>query len=153
MAAEVRLILDDGSAYPYAGTVEFSEVTVDPQTGTVTLRARFPNPEGLLLPGMFARARFAQSSVSNAFLVPQIALTRDQKGTAQVYVLEKGNKAVARTVAAERTLGDNWVVTSGLRAGDRVITHGLGKLRPGQTVKPSPERTAPAGKSIPKRAG
>jgi membrane fusion protein (multidrug efflux system) len=142
MTAEVRLKLDDGSTYAYPGTVEFSEVTADPQTGTVTLRARFPNPEGLLLPGMFARASFAQSSVSNAFLVPQVALTRDPKGNAQVYVLSKDNKAIARPVTAEQTLGNDWVVTAGLRPGDKVITQGLGKLKPGQAVKPVPE-TAP----------
>lgn len=142
MTAEVRLKLDDGSTYAYPGSVEFSEVTVDPQTGTVTLRARFPNPEGLLLPGMFARASFAQSTVSNAYLVPQVALTRDPKGNAQVYVLSKDNKAVARPVTAEQTLGNNWVVTAGLRPGDKVITQGLGKLKPGQPVKPVPE-TAP----------
>lgn len=139
MTAEVRLKLDDGSTYAHSGTVEFSEVTVDPGTGTVTLRARFPNPEGLLLPGMFVRASFAQSSVSSAFLVPQVALTRDAKGNAQVYVLSKDNKAIARPVTAEQTIGENWVVSSGLAPGDRVITQGLGKLRAGQPVKPVPE--------------
>lgn len=144
MAAEVRLKLDDGTTYAYPGSVEFSEVTVDPQTGTVTLRARFPNPDGLLLPGMFARASFAQATASNAFLVPQVALIRDPKGNAQVYVLSKDNKAVAREVIAEQTIGENWVVTSGLKAGDKVITQGLGKLKPGQPVKPVVE-TAPQG--------
>jgi membrane fusion protein (multidrug efflux system) len=139
MAAEVRLKLDDGTDYELPGTVEFSEVTSDPATGTVTLRARFPNPQGLLLPGMFARARIAQASIANAFLVPQIALTRNPMGVAQVFVVGPGNTAEARTVTAERTLGDKWVVTAGLKDGDRIITQGLGKARAGKPVKPVPE--------------
>lgn len=142
VTAPVRLLLDDGSDYGFAGTLEFSEVTADPQTGTVTLRARFPNPQGLLLPGMFVRARLAQSSQANAFLVPQAALSRDARGQAQVYLLGAGNKAVPRTVTATTTRGPDWVVTSGLKAGERLITQGLGKMRPGQPVKPVPE-TAP----------
>jgi membrane fusion protein, multidrug efflux system len=142
LTAQVRLKLDDGSTYGHTGTVEFSEVTVDPSTGTVTLRALFPNPEGLLLPGMFARASFAQSQVSNAFLVPQVALTRDAKGNAQVYLVGKDNKAVLRNVTAERTLGDSWIVTSGLSEGDRVITQGLNRVKVGQAIKPVPDSTA-----------
>lgn len=148
-AAEVRLKLDDGSTYGHTGSVEFSEVTVDPQTGTVTLRARFPNPEGLLLPGMFVRASFAQATLSNAFLVPQSALTRDPKGNAQVYIVGKDNKAIVRPVTAGQTMGSNWVVTGGLSAGDKVITQGIGKLRPGETVKPVLE-TAP---QVPRTGG
>jgi membrane fusion protein (multidrug efflux system) len=142
LTAEVRLSLDDGSDYGYAGSVEFSEVTVEPSTGTVTMRARFPNPQGLLLPGMFVRARFAQAQVANAFLVPQVAVTRDAKGNAEVFLLGPGNKAVVRTVTAEHTQGDNWIVTAGLRDGDRVITQGTGKVKPGRPVKPVPD-TAP----------
>ncbi|MDE2597770.1 MAG: efflux RND transporter periplasmic adaptor subunit [Sphingomonadales bacterium] len=159
MVAEVRLKLDDGSDYGFAGTVEFSEVTVEPASGSVTLRARFPNPQGLLLPGMFARASFAQASQGNVFLVPQAALTRDPKGNAQVYVVGAGNKAEARTVTADRTLGDAWVVSAGLKDGDRVITQGIGKLRPGQPVKPVPEsapqrlRTSPPGGAPAGKAG
>lgn len=139
MTAEVRLRLEDGSDYSLPGAVEFSEVTADPSTGTVTLRARFPNPDGLLLPGMFVRARFAQAQVSDAFLVPQVALTRDAKGNAQVYVVGPGNKAVPRTVVADHTQGDFWIVTQGLKRGDRVIIQGLGKVRANQPVKPVPE--------------
>jgi membrane fusion protein (multidrug efflux system) len=139
LSAEVRLKLDDGSTYDYPGTVEFSEVTVEPSTGTVTMRARFPNPQGLLLPGMFVRASFAQSQVANAFLVPEVAVTRDAKGNAEVYLVGPGNKAVIRQVTAERTLGDSWIVTAGLRNGDRVITQGLGKVKANQPVKPVPE--------------
>lgn len=141
MIAAVRLKLDDGSTYAYPGSVEFSEVTVDPSTGTVTLRARFPNPEGLLLPGMFARASFAQSTVSNAFLVPQVALLRDAKGQAQVYLVGKDNKAVLRNVTAEQTLGADWIVTKGIAKGDKVITQGVGRLKPGQAIAPKPDTT------------
>jgi membrane fusion protein (multidrug efflux system) len=141
MTAEVKLKLDDGSGYALPGTVEFSEVTVDPATGTVTLRARFPNPDGLLLPGLCVRASFAEATVSNAFLVPQAALTRDAKGAAQVYVVGQDNKAVVRPVVAERTIGDDWVITSGLDNGDKVITQGLGKLKAGKPVKPVPDTT------------
>jgi membrane fusion protein (multidrug efflux system) len=136
--AEVHLKLEDGSDYGYVGSVEFSEVTVDPTTGTVTLRARFPNPQGLLLPGMFVRADFAQASDPNAFLIPQTAVTRDPKGNAQVYVLSADNKAIPRNITTSRTIGVNWVVTGGLKQGDKVITEGIGKLKPNQPVKPVP---------------
>jgi membrane fusion protein (multidrug efflux system) len=149
LSAEVRLKLDDGSDYGMAGRVEFSEVTSDPATGTVTLRARFANPQGLLLPGMFVRATFAQASQAGAFLVPQVALSRDANGMAQVYVVGPDNKAIRRAVATERTQGDAWVVTGGLKDGDRIITQGLGKVRPGQPVKPVPEG-APQGGGKPK---
>jgi membrane fusion protein (multidrug efflux system) len=138
MRAEVRLKLEDGSDYGYVGSVEFSEATVDPSTGTVTLRARFPNPQGLLLPGMFVRTEFAQSSDPNAFLVPQVAVIRDPQGNAQVYVLSADNKAIARNITTSRTAGTNWVVTGGLNRGDKVITEGLGRLKAGQPVKPVP---------------
>jgi membrane fusion protein (multidrug efflux system) len=157
MLAEVRLKLDDGSDYGFVGTVEFSEVTVDPATGSVTLRARFPNAQGLLLPGMFVHASFAQASQANVYLVPQVALTRDPKGNAQVYVLGEGGKAVPRPVTAERTQGEDWVVTAGLKDGDRVITQGIGKLRPNQPVKAvpeaSPQRTAPRPAAPPATSG
>jgi membrane fusion protein (multidrug efflux system) len=139
--AEVHLKLEDGSDYGYVGKVEFSEVTVDPTTGTVTLRARFPNPQGLLMPGMFVRATFAQAVNNKAFLVPQTAVTRDPKGNAQVYLVGPGNKAVPRSVTATQTVGVNWVVTAGLNPGDKVISEGLGKLKANQPVKPVPAGT------------
>jgi membrane fusion protein (multidrug efflux system) len=140
--ARVRLQLEDGSDYGQVGTVEFSEVVVDPATGTVTLRARFPNPQGLLLPGMFVRASFAQAIDQRAFLVPQPAVSRDAKGNATLYVVGPGNRAVQRQVTAERTEGQYWVVTSGLRPGDRVITQGLlPTLRPNAAVRPVPAQT------------
>jgi membrane fusion protein (multidrug efflux system) len=136
--AVVRLKLGDGSDYGQTGTVEFSEAVVDQATGTVTLRARFPNPQGLLLPGMFVRASFAQAINTRAFLVPQQAVTRDPKGNATVMVVGPGDKAVQRTVTAQRVQGPYWVVTAGLKEGDRVITQGLSKLRAGQGIKPVP---------------
>jgi membrane fusion protein, multidrug efflux system len=140
--AGVRLKLEDGSDYSMTGVIQFSEVVVDPGTGTVTLRARFPNPQGVLLPGMFVRALFAQSVNTSAFLVPQQAVTRDPQGNATVLVVGPNNRAVQRKVTAERTQGAFWVVTEGLNPGDRVITQGLGRARPGQPVKPVPA-TAP----------
>jgi membrane fusion protein, multidrug efflux system len=140
--AGVRLKLEDGSDYSMTGVIQFSEVVVDPGTGTVTLRARFPNPQGVLLPGMFVRALFAQSVNTSAFLVPQQAVTRDPQGNATVLVVGPNNRAVQRKVTAERTQGAFWVVTEGLNPGDRVITQGLGRARPGQPVRPVPA-TAP----------
>lgn len=139
--AQVTISLEDGSEYPRAGTVEFTEVMVDPDTGTVTLRARFPNPDGLLLPGMFVRARFAQSINTRAFLVPQQALARDAKGQATVYVVGPNNVATQRLVTAVQTQGTDWVVTNGLNPGDKVITQGINKLRPNAPIKPVPAST------------
>jgi membrane fusion protein (multidrug efflux system) len=137
--AQVRLRLEDGSDYGQTGSVEFAEVVVDQATGSVTLRARFPNPQGLLLPGMFVQASFAQAINTRAFLIPQPAVTRDPKGGATLFVVGPENKAVQRQVTAERTQGQFWVVTSGLRPGDRVITQGLlTTLRPGAAVRPVP---------------
>ena len=139
--AKVRLSLEDGTDYGYTGTLEFSEALVDPQTGTVTLRARFPNPDGLLLPGMFVRARIVQSINQRAILVPQPAVSRDPKGNATVIVVGPGNKAVQKTVTADRAQGAYWVVTKGLNPGDKVVTQGLSKLQPGQPINPVPSDT------------
>ena len=139
--AEVHLKLDDGSDYGQTGSVEFSEVVVDQTTGTVTLRARFANPQGILLPGMFVRATFAQGINRNAFLVPQQGVSRDPKGNATVILVGPGNKAVQRSVTAERSQGANWVVTAGLNRGDKLIVQGLSKLKPGQRVAPVPANT------------
>jgi membrane fusion protein (multidrug efflux system) len=148
-AAVVRLRLEDGTEYGQTGTVEFSEVMVNENTGTVTLRARFPNPQGVLLPGMFVRASFAQAIDTQAFLVPQAGLSRDPRGNATVYVVGPGNRAVARTVVAARTEGANWVVTQGLAAGDKVIVQGTANLRPDAEIRPVPY-TAPQRIEAPK---
>ncbi|WP_432768812.1 MAG: efflux RND transporter periplasmic adaptor subunit [Sphingopyxis sp.] len=136
--ASVRLRLEDGSAYGFAGTVEFSEATVNEATGTVTLRARFPNPKGLLLPGMFVTAMFEQAVDPTAILVSQQAVQRDFDGSAIVYLVGKDNKAVRRKIETTRTVGGSWIVTGGLRAGDRVITQGVGNLRDGADIRPVP---------------
>jgi len=137
-STQVRLKLEDGSDYGYTGTVEFSEVMVNESTGTVTLRARFPNPQHVLLPGMFVQAQFTQAVDPSVFLVPQAAVQRDIGGDAFVFVVGAGNKAERRKVAADRTFGTNWVVSSGLRPGDKVITQGTNNLRSGAPVKPVP---------------
>jgi membrane fusion protein (multidrug efflux system) len=124
----VHLKLEDGSDYGFVGHVQFSEISVDESTGTVTLRASFPNPKGLLLPGMFVKAVFDQATQPNAFLIPQPAIQRDFDGSAFVYVVGPENKAARRKVAADRTYGTNWIVTSGLKPGDKVITQGLANL-------------------------
>lgn len=143
----VRLKLEDGSEYGYAGVIQFSEVMVNEATGTVTLRARFPNPQGQLLPGMFVKATFAQATDPNAFLVPIAAVQRDFGGDAIIYVVGKGDKVERRTVKADRTLGDNWVVTEGLRNGDKLITQGTANLKQGMPVKAvpasAPQKVAP----------
>jgi membrane fusion protein (multidrug efflux system) len=113
-------------------------MTVNEATGTVTLRARFPNPKGLLLPGMFVTALFEQAVQPNAILVPQPALQRDFDGSAFVYLAGKDDKVVRRKVATTRTSGTNWVVSAGLKAGDRVITQGVGTLKTGMAIRPVP---------------
>ena len=156
--AQVRLKLPDGSFYGYTGTVEFSQVLVDQATGTVTVRARFPNAQSLLLPGMFVTAQFSQAINTSAFLVPQSAVSRDPRGSATVWVVGPGNRAVQRVVVAERTQGQYWVVTQGLASGEKVITQGTGNLRDGAQIKPVPASApqpikAPPPGSAPSRAG
>jgi membrane fusion protein (multidrug efflux system) len=142
-SAAVRLTLEDGSDYPLTGHVEFAEPVVDPNTGTVTLRAAFANPQGLLLPGMYVRTRLAQAAAPNAILAPQQAVSRDPRGNATVYLVGPGDKAVLRTVKADRTIGDKWLVTSGLEVGDKVIVEGLDKVKPNQPLHPVPAGSAP----------
>lgn len=136
--ASVRLKLEDGSDYGQTGTIQFSEVVVDPATGTVTLRARFPNPQGVLLPGMFVRAVFAQAVDTHAFLVPQAAVSRNPQGKPVLYIVGPGNKAIQKEVRADATQGAFWVVTGGLSSGDKVITQGTSKVRTNEPVKPVP---------------
>jgi membrane fusion protein (multidrug efflux system) len=137
-STQVRLKLEDGTDYGYAGSVEFSEVMVNESTGTVTLRARFPNPQNVLLPGMFVQALFTQAVDQGVFLVPQAALQRDIGGDAFVFLVGKGNKVERRKVVAERTFGTDWVVTSGLQPGDKVITQGTNNLRSAAPIRPVP---------------
>ncbi len=141
-STSVRLRLEDGSRYGFAGTVQFSDVTVNEATGTVTLRARFPNPKGVLLPGMFVTAMFDQAVNPSAILLPQPAVQRDFDGSAFVYLVGKDNKAVRRKIVADRTSGANWVVTEGLKPGERVISQGIGNLRQGAAIRPVPASSA-----------
>lgn len=140
-AAQVRLKLPDGSIYGYTGTVEFSEVIVNQGTGTVTIRARFSNPQSILLPGMFVTAQFAQAVQTSAILVPQQAISRDPQGNATLFVVGPGNRAVQRTVQADRTQATDWVVTGGLAPGEKVITQGTANLKDGDPIKPVPQST------------
>ncbi len=134
-AAKVKLVLEDGSLYPIEGKLEFSEVSVDQTTGSVTLRAVFPNPDHTLLPGMFVHARLQSGVAENAILVPQQGITRDLKGTPTALVVNADNKVESRTLVANRTIGSDWLVEKGLNAGDRVITEGLQYVKPGAEVK------------------
>ena len=136
--AEVRLRLEDGSEYAHPGTLQFAEATVDPSTGSVTLRARFDNPEALLLPGMYVRAIVAQSEQESAILAPQAGVNRDPKGNATALLVGSDGKVVQRDIELGRTVGDAWLVEKGLAAGDRLIVEGTGKVRPGQPVHPVP---------------
>jgi len=160
-STQVRLKLEDGSDYGYTGTVQFSEVMVNESTGTVTLRAKFPNPQNILLPGMFVQALFTSAVDPNVFLVPQAALQRDIGGDAYVFIVGAGNKAERRKVVADRTFGADWVVSGGLRPGDKVITQGTANLKSGAPIKPVPAsapqkitpRAAGAGGQGPERRG
>jgi len=133
-AAKVKLTLEDNSQYPIDGKLEFSEVSVDQSTGSVTLRAVFPNPNHTLLPGMFVHARLQSGVNEQAILVPQQGVTRDLKGTPTALVVNQDNKVELRTLVATRTSGTDWVVDKGLSAGDRVITEGLQYVKPGAQV-------------------
>ena len=134
---DVELIMEDGSVYPHKGTLQFSEVTVDPSTGSVTLRAKFPNPEKLLLPGMYVRAEVVEGVKSDAILAPQRGVSRNTKGEPTAMVVSKNNTVESRVLKVERTLGANWLVTDGLADGDQLIVEGLQKIRPGAPVAAS----------------
>jgi membrane fusion protein (multidrug efflux system) len=147
--AKVTLKLDDGSDYPVPGTLQFAEVTVDETTGTVLLRAIFPNHDHLLLPGMYVREELREGMDEHALLVPQQGLSRNTHGDATVMLVGADNKATLRVVQTARMIGQNWLVTSGVAAGDKVIVDGLQQLRPGTVVQASEAtdvaQDAPAG--------
>ncbi|EAA3795979.1 multidrug efflux RND transporter periplasmic adaptor subunit AcrA [Salmonella enterica] len=133
--AKVDLVTSDGIKFPQSGTLEFSDVTVDQTTGSITLRAIFPNPDHTLLPGMFVRARLQEGTKPTALLVPQQGVTRTPRGDATVLVVGADNKVETRQIVARQAIGDKWLVTDGLKAGDRVVVSGLQKVRPGAQVK------------------
>ncbi len=137
-SAKVQLLLDDGTTYSQPGNLEFSDVSVSPTAGTVTLRAVFPNPDGLLLPGMFVRARIVKAKVDQAILVPQGAVTLNARGGASVLIAGADGKAHAQKVVAAEMLGPNWRIASGLNPGDKVIVEGAMRLKDGGAIKASP---------------
>ncbi|HCF4731916.1 TPA: multidrug efflux RND transporter periplasmic adaptor subunit MexA [Pseudomonas aeruginosa] len=137
-AAKVSLKLEDGSQYPLEGRLEFSEVSVDEGTGSVTIRAVFPNPNNELLPGMFVHAQLQEGVKQKAILAPQQGVTRDLKGQATALVVNAQNKVELRVIKADRVIGDKWLVTEGLNAGDKIITEGLQFVQPGVEVKTVP---------------
>jgi membrane fusion protein (multidrug efflux system) len=134
--ADVELILEDGTVYPLAGTLKFAEVSVDQSTGTVALRAQFPNPDKLLLPGMFVRARLQEGVRENALLVPQQAVVRDSRGAPSAWVLAADNSVHLRELQTLRTVGNAWLIGGGLAPGEQVVVEGLQRIRSGIVVKP-----------------
>ncbi|UQY33124.1 efflux RND transporter periplasmic adaptor subunit [Pseudomonas fulva] len=134
-AAKVQLRLEDGSTYEHEGTLEFAEVSVDEGTGSVTMRAVFPNPDHTLLPGMFVHARLPAGVNKEAILAPQQGVTRNSKGDPTALVVNAENKVELRQIKAERTAGNRWLVLDGLKSGDKLITEGLQFVQPGAEVK------------------
>jgi membrane fusion protein (multidrug efflux system) len=133
-AARVKLVLEDGSEYAEVGNLEFSEVSVDPGTGSVTLRAVFPNPKHDLLPGMFVHAQLQAGISAEAILAPQQGVTRNLKGQPTALIVNQDNQVELRVLQAERTVGNQWLINQGLNAGDRLITEGLQFVKPGMQV-------------------
>ncbi|WP_408887067.1 efflux RND transporter periplasmic adaptor subunit [Kozakia baliensis] len=140
-AASVGLTLEDDSQYEHKGALKLSEVVVDPSTGTLVMRAQFPNPDHLLLPGMYVHAQIAEGVNPNAITVPQVALQRNSKGDPYVLVLTGEDKVAICLVQVDRAVGGDWLISKGLKEGDRVIFEGIQKIRPGAKVKPV-EQTA-----------
>jgi len=134
----VRLIMDDGTEYPLKGNLKFRDVTVDPATGSVILRIVFPNPKGILLPGMFVRAVVQEGVKKKAIMVPQQAVSRDPKGNPLVLIVDKQSKVQQRQLTLDRAIGNEWLVSSGLEQGDQVIVEGIVKVKPGIPVKVVP---------------
>jgi membrane fusion protein (multidrug efflux system) len=139
---KVKLFLEDGSEYPLAGTLQFRDVTVDPTTASVILRVVFPNPKGVLLPGMFVRALVREGIKEKAILIPQQAVSRDPKGNPLALVVDARDKVSQRMLTLDRAIGDKWLVNTGLESGDRVIVEGMQKVRPGASVKVVPFEAA-----------
>ncbi|MFZ7127585.1 MAG: efflux RND transporter periplasmic adaptor subunit [Desulfobacterales bacterium] len=134
----VRLVMEDGADYPHEGSFQFRDVTVDPTTGSVILRVVFPNPDGMLLPGMFVRAVMKEGVDEAAILIPQQSVARDPKGNPTALVVDAGDTVKQRMLTVDRAIGNQWLVTSGLAQGDRIIVEGLQKARPGAAVKVVP---------------
>ena len=146
-SSTVELVMENGQSYPLKGALQFSDVTVDESTGSITLRAVFPNPQHTLLPGMFVRARIDEGVQPNAILVPQQGVTRTPRGDATVMVVNDKSQVEARTVIATQAIGDKWLISEGLQPGDKVIVSGLQKARPGVKVKATTDTETPAAKT------
>jgi membrane fusion protein (multidrug efflux system) len=142
---KVKLVLEDGTSYPIEGTLQFSDVTVDPTTGSVILRVVFPNPEGVILPGMFVQAVIKEGVNEQAILIPQQGVSRDPKGNPYALIVDDESKASFRPLTLDRAIGDKWLVSAGLAPGDRLIVEGLLMLRPGTVVKAAPFASPQAG--------
>src|ERR1700681_3727983 len=142
--AKVTLLLEDGTQYPLSGSLQFTDITVDQGTGSVTVRAIFPNPRFVLLPGMFVRARIEEGVNENAILVPQVGVTHDPKGQATALVVGPDNKVTVHALQLRGTSGDQWIVESGLDDGDRVVVAGVQKVQPGAVVQAIESQAAPA---------
>jgi membrane fusion protein, multidrug efflux system len=143
--AGVKLLLEDGSSYGQEGSLKFSDVTVDPSTGSFILRMVFPNPDKVLLPGMYVRALIPEGMVEDAILVPQQGVSHDLKGNATAMVVDGSDKVEMRVLKTERAIGDKWLVTDGLKSGDRIIVEGLQMVQPGMPVKAVPFGVQPTG--------
>jgi membrane fusion protein (multidrug efflux system) len=143
LTADVTLALDDGTIYPQKGKLQFTDVTVDPTTGTVRLRAIFPNPDGILLPGLYVRATINEGVDPHGILVPQLAVGRNPKGDPTVLVVDDQNMARLRLIKTARAVGGDWQVLDGLKIGDKLIVQGLQNIRPDMKVTPMPAQTAP----------
>ncbi|UQI36488.1 efflux RND transporter periplasmic adaptor subunit [Citrobacter freundii] len=146
-SSTVELVMENGQSYPLKGSLQFSDVTVDESTGSITLRAVFPNPEHTLLPGMFVRARIDEGVQPNAILVPQQGVTRTPRGDATVMVVNDKSQVESRAVVAAQAIGDKWLISEGLQPGDKVIVSGLQKAHPGVQVKATADTETPATKA------
>ena len=146
-SSTVELVMENGQSYPLKGSLQFSDVTVDESTGSITLRAVFPNPQHTLLPGMFVRARIDEGVQPNAILVPQQGVTRTPRGEATVMVVNDKSQVESRAVVAAQAIGDKWLISEGLQPGDKVIVSGLQKARPGVQVKATADTETPAAKA------
>lgn len=146
-SSSIQLVMENGTAYPLKGTLQFSDVTVDESTGSITLRAVFPNPQHALLPGMFVRARIDEGVQPNAILIPQQGVTRTPRGDATVLVVNDQSLVEPRAVVASQAIGDKWLISEGLHPGDQVIVSGLQKAHPGTKVKATTDANTPAAKA------
>lgn len=140
--SNVELVMENGQTYPLKGTLQFSDVTVDESTGSITLRAVFPNPQHTLLPGMFVRARIDEGVQPDAILIPQQGVSRTPRGDATVLIVNEKSQVEARPVVASQAIGDKWLISEGLKSGDQVIVSGLQKARPGEQVKATTDTPA-----------